>query len=203
MKSPLNQHLPSFFPVFPIKSYINQPRVPSFQPYSPSTAPPGRSERRSREDVRGTAGGLEAVLADAQGPIFLRKCWEYLGEMQGKWGFPWWFHFYKKESQRETHDDFGEIWDARWDQKLWAAVLMGFNGDVWWCVIGYLVRICNTRYVYMNTMKVSVNGAPQNHPKFQIMVIFNKETDGFGVPQFWEAPVWSWTWAATTGQHNH
>jgi len=25
--------------------------------------------------------------------------------------------------------------------------------------------------LYMNTMKVSVNGAPQNHPKFQIMVI--------------------------------
>ena len=34
-----------------------------------------------------------------------------------------------------------------------------------------------------------VNGAPQNYPTFQIMVILNKETDGFGVSQFLETPV--------------
>jgi hypothetical protein len=74
----------------------------------------------------------------------LEKCREN-GDFHGD------FTFIRKRV-RERHmmilEKFGML-AARWDQKLWAAVLMGFNGDVWWCVIGYLVRICNTRYGFV------------------------------------------------------
>ena len=51
----------------------------------------------------------------------------------------------------------------------------------WIYIVLYLISSWNL------PMVVSENVRPQNHPKW---IIFNRETNGFGVPQFTETPAW-------------